>query len=205
MREFLVFASIVAAGACGDSSAPNALKEVRTSGQFDSNGGTEQSRGQEETSTPAEESDVRDSAGDVPTTHDSATDVNSSEDGSGRQRQSAASSKQPCMCWPNGDLCDLESSAPPRGPNPEFRCPEEEVCMGSLTNQFTEVLGMCARPCWHPDATHTVDLDCIVGEECRVKPFHWGFEQQYSAVQAYCVKILPQGDPQPSGDPKQER
>jgi hypothetical protein len=117
-----------------------------------------------------------------------------------RPQQTSVSSRALCICWPNGDSCAHfgEGSRPD---DPSFRCPEGEVCLGGSENGYGDTsFSMCAKECWHPDATHRAELDCVDGDVCVVQRFKWGFEGQHSATQAYCVTRLPPGEPQPPSE-----
>lgn len=118
-----------------------------------------------------------------------------------RPQQNGPSSGMPCICWPDGDSCDRFGGG--RDTDPRYRCPDGEVCLGGPSNVYNEsAFSVCAKPCWHPQATDRVELDCADGDACVLQFFSWGFENQYVATQAYCVTRQSPGEPQPDSDPK---
>ena len=112
---------------------------------------------------------------------------NGDPDAVSRQRWAVPSSGQTCLCFPNGDACAL-AGEPERGPEPEFRCPENEICNGVQAATLPNSYGFCMLPCFHPEVVDEPSaMDCAVGQECRMFTLTWGFEYQHRRKIAICI------------------
>jgi len=102
------------------------------------------------------------------------------------QREEPDSSKG-CRCWQHGDVCTITLGYDPRyPPDPDFRCPEGEVCAAPVPGP-----GVCRWACFHPDAAHVENFDCPVGEMCRVMQVTGGFEDAGLTTQGFCAPFNP--------------
>lgn len=86
------------------------------------------------------------------------------------------SSRQSCLCYPNGEFCTYyfhEScywDSAPFVEDENSRCPIGEICTGDILQGFVPNMGVCVRPCYHPDAAVTAEFNCASTEECIAVP-----------------------------------
>ena len=99
-----------------------------------------------------------------------------------RPQRTKPDSNKGCRCWQDGDVCTLTIGYNPGyPPDPEFRCPDGEVCTASVPGA-----AVCRWGCFHPDAAHVENFDCPGGEFCRVMWVTSGFEDAGLTTQGFC-------------------
>ncbi len=99
-----------------------------------------------------------------------------------------ASSFQACLCWKQGDDCNLQGG-PYLPKDPSKLCPADEVCDGDFSHLYPSgnVAGQCHKLCALAGVGVAGTQDCAATEKCEARAIVSGFEGQTIVTVALCV------------------